>query len=444
MSCIPKLFRVACACSWAVSLVACEGANQEVSYADEADAAMGALAPQPAADADEEGDELTLDEDDYADNGVESQDDWDGPQGLPLPEEAQTPEPEKLGLGAPTVRIRAGAVEALLRAVNEARQGDVIQLQKGHFDMKGKKLVLSASNVAIVAALGTVLDFGATASADNGVGLEVRGNANTIRGLTIAHAADNGIHISGSDNVVRQCTLHDNFDTGLQISGPQSGKGKAPSNNQIINCDSFDNHDTHPSQGGDADGFAAKINIGVGNRFVGCVAHDNSDDGWDLFPKVEGGSQPVLIEDCVAYHNGFISGKRAGNGNGFELGGALTVGAAHVVKNSLAFDNPKKGFDQNHNRGRAVLDHCTAINNGTVNFGFDDSKASEFGADITNSVATGGFEQSAGVSAGNFTNAKAASFVSLDPSLLRRTGKLGVLSLRGFGELKAGAAGVHF
>ena len=46
---------------------------------------------------------------------------------------------------------------------------------------------------------------------------------------------------------------------------------------------------------------------------VGCVAHDNSDDGWDTFPKTTSGTNSVTIENCIAYHNGYHDGAAAGN-----------------------------------------------------------------------------------------------------------------------------------
>jgi hypothetical protein len=60
-----------------------------------------------------------------------------------------------------------------------------------------------------------------------------------------------------------------------------------------------------------------------------------------------------------------------------------------VIKNSVAFDNPSKGFDQNE--GVAAVQNCTAVNN-ERNFAFQENG----GADISNSVANGGWEQAGG------------------------------------------------
>ena len=57
----------------------------------------------------------------------------------------------------------------------------------------------------------------------------------------------------------------------------------------------------------DADGFAAKLTIGEGNVFDGCIAAYNADDGWDLFAKIETGAiGQVVIQNCVAFKNGYV------------------------------------------------------------------------------------------------------------------------------------------
>ena len=102
---------------------------------------------------------------------------------------------------------------------------------------------------------------------------------------TVNHAANSGIQISrngGADNYA-----------GIQ--------GKLwPTGNLIKNCESFDNCDAGRN---DADGFAAKLTCGEGNRFYGCISHNNIDDGWDLYAKsVSGTIGSVTIENCVAYN----------------------------------------------------------------------------------------------------------------------------------------------
>ncbi|MBQ9899235.1 MAG: hypothetical protein IJM44_07275, partial [Ruminococcus sp.] len=104
-----------------------------------------------------------------------------------------------------------------------------------------------------------------------------------------------------------------------------------------------------------------------GNIFDGCIAYNNSDDGWDLYAKTETGPTGVVtIKNCIAFRNGFTEdGRGYGNcdGNGFKLGGG-GVGTRHVVENCLAFENLNCGFTDNNNPEFGVLKDCTAYNNG--------------------------------------------------------------------------------
>ena len=119
----------------------------------------------------------------------------------------------------------------------------------------------------------------------------------------------------------------------------------------VKNCESFDNCD--PGRN-DADGFAAKLTCGEGNVFYGCIAHNNIDDGWDLFAKaISGEIGAVTIENCVAYNNGWLTyedtkaeGYEYGEGNGFKLGGNDMYGG-HVLRNSVTFGNIGKGITSN-------------------------------------------------------------------------------------------------
>jgi hypothetical protein len=61
-----------------------------------------------------------------------------------------------------------------------------------------------------------------------------------------------------------------------------------------------------------------------------------------------------------------------GNGNGFKLGGAGTLGR-HTLKNCLAFDNHSKGFDHNGSLGGHTLYNCTGFRNAKWNFSFYDT-----------------------------------------------------------------------
>ncbi len=186
-------------------------------------------------------------------------------------------------------------------------------------------------------------------------GVILSGNYWHIKGLEFTNSAPNekGFAVGGSHNIIEECFFYENGDTGLQISRTdifEDDKSKWPSHNLILNCTSFDNRD--PSDN-NADGFAAKLTSGEGNRFKGCISHHNIDDGWDLYTKVGTGAiGPVVIEDCIAYNNGTLTDGTVGNGdkNGFKLGGE-GVNVPHIIKDSIAFGNGAVGFTSNSNPG---------------------------------------------------------------------------------------------
>jgi hypothetical protein len=192
--------------------------------------------------------------------------------------------------------------------------------------------------------------------------------------IDITNASDNGLLIErnkptggsnadiiaateqGHHNLIEECNFYRNGDTGLQIKNLGAW-------NQVINCDSYENCDEGE---GDADGFAPKISVGDGNYFYGCRAWLNSDDGWDVFFKKDGGfgdNMTIVMENCVSYKNGFLDLNTIapdGNGNGYKCGS--NQGAMNVYMNRcLAICNKAKGFDQNHNAGDIVMNNCTGM-----------------------------------------------------------------------------------
>jgi len=186
-------------------------------------------------------------------------------------------------------------------------------------------------------------------------GVVLSGNYWYFKGIDFARSQGNtkGFTIGGSHNVVELCRFYENGDTGLQISRTdiyENDKTKWPSHNLILNCTSFDNRD--PSEN-NADGFAAKLTCWEGNVFRGCIAHNNIDDGWDLYTKAGTGAiGPVVIENCIAYNNGSLTDGTEGKGdkNGFKLGGE-GIHVPHIIKNSVAFGNGAAGFTSNSNPG---------------------------------------------------------------------------------------------
>ena len=178
-----------------------------------------------------------------------------------------------------------------------------------------------------------------------------------------------GIQVSGNYNVLDQIHAYYNGDTGIQISRLVASDGKEdwPSYNLILNCTSYCNFDEGFE---DADGFAAKLTVGEGNVFDGCIAYNNADDGWDLYAKVDTGAiGSVTIRNSIAYNNGWVPGyDKTGNGNGFKLGGDSLSGY-HVLENCIAFGNLAKGIDSN-SCPDIIVKNSISFNNGGSNVAF--------------------------------------------------------------------------
>ncbi|MCM1090925.1 MAG: hypothetical protein NC092_05235 [Butyrivibrio sp.] len=217
-----------------------------------------------------------------------------------------------------------------------------------------------------------VLDF--KGMTENKTAFTIAGDYWYLKGFDVTHSVDGqkGIQVSGDYNVLEDIRAYENGNTGIQLSRYLGSDSYAdwPSYNTILNCTSYLNADAGYE---DADGFAAKLTVADGNRFVGCIAAYNADDGWDLFAKVQSGSIGVVtIDNCLAFRNGYlvIDGKTivAGNGNGFKMGGDSMSGY-HVLKNSVAFGNKAKGIDSNSCPDIQVY-NSTSYNNGSYNVAF--------------------------------------------------------------------------
>ncbi len=226
-----------------------------------------------------------------------------------------------------------------------------------------------------------IFDFAEQPFNSNYRGIQVYGDFWHFKNIEICNAGDNGMYISGDYNIVEECLFYNNSDTGLQLgrtSSEDSSIEDWPSYNLIKNCTSFANFD-EPTYGENADGFAAKLTVGYGNVFDGCIAFRNSDDGWDMYAKQDSGCiGTVALYNCVSFENGYlpytIERKDAegntyrsydtlnGDGIGFKLGGSTMEGDV-IVENCLSFNNKLHGFGDNSNPGFLYLKNCTAFNN---------------------------------------------------------------------------------
>ena len=173
--------------------------------------------------------------------------------------------------------------------------------------------------------------------------------------LTIRNARASAVDMFGSEsrgNILENLTVHDNAATGINLSS-------GAANNQVLNCDSYRNFD-RVTKGQHADGFGAKFSIGTGNRFVGCRAWANADDGWDFWEAGNG----VTVTNCWAFDNGYdiwgFGEAFEGNGNGFKLGRGS---GAHLLTRCVAWGNRVRGFDSNGNSSATKIYNCTGWDN---------------------------------------------------------------------------------
>lgn len=177
------------------------------------------------------------------------------------------------------------------------------------------------------------------------------------------------LRVSGSHNIVERVIARNNDDTGIAITAKDKNRLLWPAHNLILNSDSYNNLDL---SGINADGFAAKLGVGPGNVFRGCISHHNADDGWDFFNKIEDGPNfPVTIENSVSYANGLPFSKpnilKGSIGNGFKLGGEGQP-VNHKVINSVAFNNNMDGFTDNFNTGSLIIEGNISINSARYNY----------------------------------------------------------------------------
>ena len=243
-------------------------------------------------------------------------------------------------------------------AVKIAAPGQKILIKEGTYDLSSTVKVERGINGTADAMIYMIADpeAGSRPVFDFGgkcAGMILAGDYWYFQGFDVTRSADaqKGIQVSGNHNILDRIKAYKNGNTGIQISRYLGTDqfNQWPAHNTILNCSSYLNADKGYE---DADGFAAKLTVGQGNVFDGCIAAYNADDGWDLFAKVQSGSIGVVtIQNCVAFKNGYIldeNGREinAGNGNGFKMGGDSMPGA-HVLKNSVAFANKAKGIDSN-------------------------------------------------------------------------------------------------
>jgi hypothetical protein len=279
-------------------------------------------------------------------------------------------------------------------AISKLVAGDLLYVRTGTYTC-GTRVECSKSGSAgklitvmaypsdiVVASDRPILNFTGMAAGSSNQGLHVTGGYWYIKGLRIRGAGDNGMLMetaAATQNIVEFCDFYENRDAGCQIR-------KSASNDQFINCDAYNNADMGTgttSNGGNADGFSPKLDLGENIAFTNCRSWANSDDGWDGYLKCTEAGLPdnmtTYLTNCWAFNNGhyWLDGTTNTdmNGNGIKMGGSTNKDQAHnfIVKNCLSYNNKSKGFDQNNNAGSITLYNCTSVKNGAQDFALNSS-----------------------------------------------------------------------
>jgi Right handed beta helix region len=278
-------------------------------------------------------------------------------------------------------------------ALSAVKAGELLLLEPGTYTVpytsgvantiKLSKSGTASARISMVAANcgRAIFDFSFPEQAwvQDSYGFDLTGSYWYFRGIEITRAGYQGVYVTGKYNTFENCAFHHNRNTGLEIN-----KGGAYTT--VINSDAYRNYDPK-KLGSMADGFGPKQTQGPGNKFIGCRAWENSDDGFDMFDSPE----QVIVENSWAFRNGvdvWNYGGFAGNGNGFKLGGNKVVANNRII-NSVAFDNPQKGFDQNNNAGGITILNCTAYSNG-INFGLGNPVSSGQKHYLRNNISLSG------------------------------------------------------
>ncbi|KAI0877598.1 polysaccharide lyase family 9 protein [Hypoxylon argillaceum] len=331
------------------------------------------------------------------------------------------------GSGSGTISAPYGSIQT---AVDAAKAGDVIYLRAGTYSPTVNIKITKSGTVTSPITLRSYNDekviidgeglpgtpYGLDESLPNderGI-LHIEGgnywyfyNLELINGPYGVYSRDS------SHNYYERLSTHDNYESGFQLQGTAA-------NNTVIYLDSYMNRDPRKN-GESADGFACKEGSGEGNSIRNSRLWNNVDDGLDFYLF----GSPVTVEEVYAWGNGFNRwgfSSFNGDGNGFKLGITDNPPANHIVRNSMAFSNAKKGFIDNGNPGSLTFERNTAWNNGDNGFNMRSSTStlrSNIAAVNTNAqVSLVSGTTSSGNSWDSSTTWSNSSFSSVDSSTL--------------------------
>ena len=285
------------------------------------------------------------------------------------PENPENPE----NPGNPLV-ANVETAEGLREALLSATSGDSIIVAAGEYNFDTPLTISNSGTsddpiVVIAQDERPIINFSAMEENSSNRGLIIDQDYWKVKGFIFEEAGDNGMLVSGNYNIIEFCDFRRNSDTGLQIDN-------GGSNNLVLNCDSYFNADSSIEN---ADGFACKLTAGTGNKFEGCRAWNNLDDGWDGYLR-DNDNISTTYENCWAIKNGFLEDGTEGNGdgNGFKTGGSDDKDLKHNATyiRCLAVGNTHDGFDHNSNRGTVIIYNCSAYENGN-NYNFSNTNPLE-------------------------------------------------------------------
>jgi hypothetical protein len=240
-------------------------------------------------------------------------------------------------------------VALLTSALSKAKAGDVITISGTLKPTATLKCTASGTSSSKITLQGGTLDFSGMSISSSNRGISLSGSYWVIQNMAIKKAGDNGIVVqTGGYNTISGVTITGCYDSGIQIYNSSH-------DNSVNNCTSNSNYDTQ-NGGENADGFACKLSGGKNNKFNGCSATGNSDDGWDLY----GQPYTVIMTSCKAYSHGQGAN---GDGNGFKLGSS-GQSVAHSVISCTSSNNKGCGYTGNGNTGHITTTGSTGSGNG--------------------------------------------------------------------------------
>lgn len=272
--------------------------------------------------------------------------------------------------------IKVSTSEELVQAIDEAKPGDSILVAPGKYQIRERIFINDSGSadykiflVGDTSGERPVLDFSFMKEDSSNQGMVLKADFWHIKGLRFFKAGDNGLHVRGSNNIIEYCSFSECSDTGLQLDD-------GASDNTILNCDSYFNADSKLEN---ADGFAVKMDVGSGNKFIGCRSWNNLDDGWDGYLR-EADNIHTTYKNCWAFNNGYLKDgtKGKGDGNGFKTGGSDNKKKKHnaTYTRCVVVNNLNDGFDHNSNRGTVKIINSSATGNGR-NFAFAEKNSLE-------------------------------------------------------------------